>query len=287
LKFNVYMTKDYIVIKEGGEKEPFKKGKFCGSLKEVGVPNVLVDEICNVVVEDLRPGITTSQIFRNASRYLMKKNKNAAMRYSLKRGISELGPAGFIFEQFVETVLSSLGYKTKRNVILRGECVSHEVDVLAKREEEHMLVEAKYHNSMGTKTALDVLMYAGARLDDIVKVSNKLENKRNIHGMWLITNTKFTHTAIKYGICKGIRMTGWNYPKKEGLEDVIREHALYPVTVLPSVDKRIRGKLAEVNLMLASDLAPYSAKSLRKYINIDTKKAQEIISEAHILVYGK
>lgn len=275
------------IIKASGEKQVFSKGKFCNSLKKTGAPADLVEEVCNKVEGEVKPGATTSYIFRLATRYLMESNLAAAARYNLKRGIGDLGPAGFLFEKFVEVMLKELEYETSRNQIMKGKCVSHEVDVLAKKDADHFLVEAKYHNKPGIKTHIDVVMYADARLTDIGSYQEEHEETKANHHMWLITNTKFTHKAITYAECRNMRMTGWNYPPENGLEDLVSKYVLYPVTVLPSVNRYARERFAEYDMMLVRDLALYSAQDLIKKFNIHADYARKIIREAHALIYGE
>lgn len=275
------------VIKASGEREEFHKNKFCDSLKKAGAPDTMVEEICEKVSLEMGPEVTTSELFRKASRYLAKQHPKAGARYSLKNGIAELGPAGFIFEQFVEVTLQALGYETKRNQIIQGECVTHEIDVYAEKGHIHYFIEAKYHNKKGIKTPLDVVMYADARLHDIKNRHEKMETEDNEHRMWLFTNTKFTGKAKKYAECKNITLTGWNYPKENGLEDLIAHFALYPVTILPSVGKYELEQFAKNDMMLARDLAPYKAEDLVEKFGLQKEPAENIINEAHTLVYGE
>ncbi|HET8575322.1 MAG TPA: ATP cone domain-containing protein [Candidatus Paceibacterota bacterium] len=275
------------ITKASGEREPFHKNKFCDSLKQAGAPEDMTNEVCEQVSSEIEPDMTTSDIFRKASQYLTQKNARVAARYNLKHGISELGPAGFIFEQFVEIVLQTLGYETKRNQIVQGKCVTHEIDVLAKKDNVHYLIEAKYHNKKGIKTPLDVVMYGHARLLDIQEEKAKTESEPHEHRMWLVTNTKFTTKAIAYAKCRNIPLTGWNYPENEGLEDIITRYALYPITSLPSVNAFEREQFAKSGTMLARDLAPYTAKDLTEKFNISPKVAEQIIEEMTALVYGE
>jgi hypothetical protein len=280
------MNNNFQVTKASGVQEDFHKNKFCDSLEKAGAPKPIIDEICEKVSQEILAGESTTEIFRRASEYLARQNPEAAARYSLKRGIAELGPAGFIFEHFVEVVLQSLDYSTQRNQIMQGGCVPHEIDVLAKKDGIHCLIEAKYHNSKGIKTHVDVVMYAYARLQDIEDKKNKEESEKNKHQMWLFTNTKFTRQAIKYAKCKNIRLTGWDYPHGESLEELISRNALYPVSVLPSVDKHLLEIFAKFDMMLARDLAPYKVADLTKKFGIDEKSAEKVIKEAYALVYG-
>jgi len=273
------------IVKSSGEKEPFSKSKFCLSLKKAGAPGNVVEEVCSRIGEEVKPGMTTTQIFRKASQYLMKDDFIVAANYSLKRGIAELGPAGFNFEKFLGVVISSLGYEVKLNQMMKGRCVTHEVDLVAEKDGEHFLVEAKYHNTSGMKTHIDVAMYADARLADIAFTEEQRESSHNNHKMWLITNTEFTKTALKYGRCRNLKLTSWRGPAKEGLKDIIIKNKLYPITVLPSVNKFAQEEFVKHNMMLARDLAPYTADDLVRIFNFDKQRASKIIKEVQVLIY--
>jgi len=272
------------ITKASGEKEVFKHEKLVRSLKKAGVPKDLIDEVCDELEPEIKPGMSTSEISEKALRCLLKKEPVYAARYNLKRGIMDLGPAGFLFEQYVEAILRSYGYKTERNKIMKGRCVSHEIDVIAHENDNHYLIEAKYRNDPGVKTDLAVAMYADARLLDITPEQERKERGGVKHRMWLFTNAKFTSKAIKYGKCKNIKMTGWRYPQKESLENLITQKALYPVTTLPSVNRYAREQFAMHNILLVQDLLSYSANDLIQKFNIFKEKAQPIVLEARLLM---
>ena len=275
------------IIKTTGEKESFERAKFCESLHKAGAPNDVTEEICTLVEREILPGTSTTQIFRKASKYLMRKNLPAGIRYNVKRGIELLGPAGFLFEQFVETLMRAEGYEhTARDQMVRGECVEHEIDVIAEKGGERYIVEVKYHNESSIKSPVEVVMYADAKREDIGRQEAKTGRSVQ-HHLLLVTNTKFSGNAIAYARCRGIALIGWQYPKERCLEDIIREHMLYPTTVLPSVDRGAREALARHDMMLVRDLAPYSVNDVVHTFGIDEKRARGIIKEAHMLVYGK
>src|SRR3989338_821436 len=108
------------ITKASGEKESFSKDKLCGSLEAAGGPRQPGDEACKIISENLPPGATTTEIWRRALRYLVKKNVAVAARYNIRHGLVALGPAGFLFEQFIEALLKTLGFETKRNQVIRG-----------------------------------------------------------------------------------------------------------------------------------------------------------------------
>lgn len=271
--------KDMEIQKIDGTKEQFSPAKFCLSLRKAGAPRDVADSVCKSVQNRINPNDSTNTIFRKALKYLVKEDMDVVARYSLRRGLEALGPAGFIFEQYMETVLQSYSFATKRDVIMRGKCVSHEIDVIASIGSKRFLIEAKYHNEPGIKTHVDTIMYADARLRDIVNAEPENARKKYEYAMWVVTNTKFTDSAIKYARCSGIRLTGWNYPRGASLEDVISQKKLYPVTVIPSLPKNLLPILAKKNIILAQDLLPYEAKDISRSFGISLSISEQIAKE--------
>jgi hypothetical protein len=266
------------IVKSTGEKQAFNKAKLCVSLKRSGAPDDMANAVCAKVEEKVTPGISTSKVYREALRYLVKEDRDVAARYSLYRGIAALGPAGFLFEQYIEVVLQAHGYKTMRDIYVKGACISHEIDLIAIKDGTQYFMELKYHNEQGIKTHVPVIMYAYARLDDLSRAQNEKAGQKYKNAMWLITNTKFTDTALQYAKCKRIRLSGWNYPDQGGLEDMIVEKKLYPVTVLPSINQQLLVELAKRKIILAQDLATYSVSDLKK-MGITETLGQKIIQE--------
>lgn len=271
------------IKKSGGGYQSFDPTKLCDSIKKAGAPGHVADNICEIVQQKIKPGASSSNIFREALRHLVKEDLDIAARYSLRRGINSLGPAGFLFEQYVEAVLRSHGFKTRRNVIMKGKCVTHEIDIVAEKGDKSYLVEAKYRNEEGIRTHIDQVMYAEAKVKDIN--NNSLNKKKKKHYLpWLITNTKFTDNSINYAKCYGLELTGWTYPKKNSLEDMVVKNKVYPVTVIPSITKPALEEVAKRGMILAQDLLPYSVEDLAIEFNINPYKARAIFNEVQALV---
>jgi hypothetical protein len=92
----------------------------------------------------------------------------------------------------------------------------------------------------------------------------------------LITNTKFSTTAIQYGECAHLNMLGWNYPKGKNLHHMIEENNLVPITALTSLTQ------AEKKMFLANDLIlsrQIENFDLLKSYGLEDAKAQSIIKE--------
>src|SRR5581483_9188859 len=189
---------DY-VIKSDGTREPFDVSKLESSLKKSGASDPIIKRIVGQISDRLEPGITTHEIYKYAFGLLHKEEQPVAFQYSLRRAIMELGPSGFPFEEYVAEIFKHKGYQTKTDQIVKGFCVEHEIDVVAWNEEKLIMAEAKFHNELGTKSDLKVALYVKARFDDLRKMKFNYGKERDLDEGWLVTNTKFTSTAIEYG----------------------------------------------------------------------------------------
>lgn len=272
------------IIKASGEREPFDREKFCRSLQRAEAPKDIVDRVCGIVEKQVRSGMSTEELSRKAAQQLAKEDFLLAAKFNLRNAIMELGPAGFLFEEYVAAVLEEYGYTTRVGQMVKGKCVSHEIDIVAERDNEHYLIEAKYHNRRGLKSDVQVAMYMYARFLDIKQVHEEYESLEMKHQAWLITNTKFTSNATRYAECMGLKMTGWGYPGKESLENLIIKKALYPVTVLPTMNQFVREQFAKERLFFVRDLLTYSSEDLVKKFGLYSKTAKKLMTEAYSLV---
>lgn len=270
----------YISLRKASqEKETYDPKKLARSFTRAGATPALARSVREHVERELRPDMSTEDVFAKASKRLLHEDPVVAAKYSLKRAIMELGPAGFLFEQYVGAILRAYGFATKLNQTMRGKCTTHEIDVVAEKGNEHFLLEAKYHNERGIKSDIKTIMYTYARLLDIEEVQKKKEGGKFAHRAWLFTNTKLTSKAAAFGRCRGIRMTGWRHPQGEGLETLIETKGLYPVTILPGVDQEARSRLAEAGLLFARDLADLDEARLQKKLGLSPKKAKALATQ--------
>jgi len=251
----IQTTKPITILKANGEREIFDEEKLQSSLFHAGASEEAVEQVMSHILPELRNDMTTNDIYRHAFFVLQKISKPVARSYSLRRAVMDLGPSGFPFEDFIAKVLEVKGYKCQTRQTVLGECVPHEVDVVAYNEKELIMIEAKFHNGLGTKSDLKVVLYIKARFDDLGgNVFDYGGTDRRITGCWLITNTKFSSTAIHYGICKNLTMIGWNYPEKGSLQDMIENEALHPITCLVSLSAADKKILLEKRIVLCSDI---------------------------------
>ena len=237
------------VRKTNGELEIYSESKIRASAQRVGVPKSLLPDMLAEIRSKLYDTIPTSEIFAIIKNYLSRSDSPyLAIKYNLKAALSELGPSGYPFEQYVARLLTAQGYKTTTNRILRGKCVSHEVDVLAVKEGTTYFVEAKFHRRIEERSDVKVALYIRARYEDI---SSRFVGPTT---PWIVTNTRFSSDALAYANCRDIKITSWGYPKGEGIMDMIEETALYPLTMLESLTLEDKKLLLSHNLVVCRDL---------------------------------
>ncbi|HSV95086.1 MAG TPA: ATP cone domain-containing protein [Spirochaetia bacterium] len=224
------------VIKASGIKEPFSEEKVIRSLAKTGLSQDLTSRTVDHLKHQLKHEVTTDAIYNNVSTYL-KKNEYTEnfFYYGLKRAVMALGPSGHPLEFLVSDLLRSHNYKTEVGVVTQGKCVTHEIDVIAQKEDKKYFIECKYHNAPGTKIDIQVALYSYARFLDINDAQKKNGNVNNYP--WLITNTKATTEVLNYGKCTGLKVTTWALPQGESLQDLIVTSGLHPITILYGISK--------------------------------------------------
>ncbi|PIR03293.1 MAG: ATPase [Candidatus Magasanikbacteria bacterium CG11_big_fil_rev_8_21_14_0_20_43_7] len=274
------MKKPPFIIKANGEKAHFSRSSLFTSLVRSGAPQDVANSVTDKVSATIRDGVSTTHDIYSKAYTLLKgmKYHPIAGRYSLKQAIMELGPTGFPFEVFIAEILKRHGYQTRIGVIVEGVCVSHEVDVVAIKDTVHVLVEAKFHNQPGMHTDVKVPLYIQARFQDIEKQLKRSGDTHKKHESWVVTNTRLTSSAIQYGECMGMTLIGWRYPESGGLEKMIEEAGLHPITCLPSLTKKEKELLLRKNIVLCKDII--EKPRLLANIGMVSQRGSKIISEA-------
>lgn len=249
------MSKVVEIIKADGERQAFNAEKLRKSLLRSHATPEAVERITGHIEHSLKDGMTTHDIYRHAFELLEREQKPAAIRYSLKRAIMDLGPSGFPFEQFVAEIFKSRGFETVTDVEMLGKCVPHEVDVVAWNDNKLIIVEAKFHNVIGIKSDLKVALYIKARFDDLSNSVFDYGKKRKVDEGWLVTNTKFSEQAIHYAECEKMKLVGWNYPARGNLQDLVADAGLHPITCLRSASSSDKQILLAAGIVLCKRVA--------------------------------
>ncbi len=250
------MEEDTIdIIKSSGEKVKFSLNKLRASLNRTGANKNLVESIIIKVVDELYSGISTKEIYNRAFVLLKKKKSYFASKYKLKKAIYELGPTGFPFERFISAVLKYSGYKTEVNKIINGHCVTHEIDVMAHKNNKTTLIECKFHGVQGLNCNVKIPLYIKSRYEDVKTYWNSnSKNTTLLDQGWVVTNTRFTQDAIQFGNCCGLYLLSWDYPESDGLKDRIDRLGLYPITVSTLLSSREKQFLLSRDIVLCREL---------------------------------
>jgi len=268
--------KEVYVTKANGEREKFNEEKLLASIKHAQVSIEEANRVLNTVCSRLYENIPTTEIHQLVEDQLGKVSPRSQARYQLKRAVMALGPTGYPFEVFIAELLKRYEYATLVSQLVRGSCVTHEVDVLAEKEDRVFFVECKYHNQPGLRSDLKVALYVVARGEDLVgKLKN--EHPETKYASWVFTNTKFSADAISYAECKGLRLTGWGYPRDGSLQMMIEKSHLYPITVLQSLSTKQINRLLEQSIVSVDQLE--ETVNLKELLDLSEEALEKIKRE--------
>lgn len=277
---NSNSKKEFSVIKKSGESVLFSSDKVKESLKRAGADQTTIQEIVKTLKREMYEGISTKEIYNRAFQLLKKKNSYQASRYKLKKAIYELGPTGFPFERFISAIFKHSGFKTEVSKIIPGKCVTHEVDVVAVKNEKTLIMECKFHSSEGKKTDVKVPLYIDSRFRDIKNLNATFKFDEG----WVVTNTVFTEDAVAYAKCTGLHLLSWNLPKQNALRDRIDHTGLYPITVSTLLSSREKQFLLSRDIVLCKELI--NDKFYLDHLGISEIRQKRILKEMEILCMG-
>lgn len=270
------------VIKGNGEKVVFDSSKLKRALAFSGAGEREQERITNIVSSKLYNGITTKKIYQMAFDLLKRESHKIAGRYRLKNAIMELGPTGYPFEIFVGKILERMGYEVETGVIIQGKCIQHEVDVVAKKPGEMIMIECKFHRNNQTKSGVQVPLYIQSRYLDIKSVWEEKYGTRINYRGGVVTNTRFSEDAMNYAKCAGLMLISWDYPTDSGLKYFIDRTGLHPITSLISISKREKQLLLEKGIVLCSQLM--ENQDVLHNMGLKNNKIKKAIREAENLI---
>lgn len=267
---------DFQIKKRNGDFENFSRIKFVNSLKKSGLDQASIKLVLAKLLPRFKNGLTTKQLYRLSHQLIQKSSYKAASKYAFPKTLISLGPDGFNFEKFVAGIMSKLGYDVKVGVVLKGQCVSHEVDVIAKKNGRTIYMECKFHNSLTFKEDVKTALYVKARSDDL---RNNTVNK--FDEFWLVTNSKFSSDAITFSQCCGLRAISPFSPDKGNLYDLVIKAQAHPLGAINSLKMKEKEVLSNRGILFVKDLLR-KPNSLKK-LSISESRAQEVLKEARTL----
>ena len=267
------------VKKYSGELVPFEVSRLKGSLAKSGATPEVVDEVWKTMEPMVYDGITTHNLYTLAFRLLKKKADSFAARYSLKRALKDLGPAGFYFEQWVARLFNHAGYHTVTGQHLEGNSVTHEIDVVAQKDDEMLLVECKFRNTVDAKISVTTPMYFLSRVKDFDGRSFPFFGKdRQFTAGWLVTNALMTTDSVDFAAYYNLNLLSWNYPEESSIKRRVDNAGLYPLTCLTTITKAEKETLLKEGCLLVKDISDDSSRL--DILNCGPRKKKRIIQEA-------
>ena len=193
-----------------------------------------------------------------------------------------LGPAGFYFEKFIAKLFQMEGFETMTNLTLNGKCVSHELDVLLRKDEKISMVECKFHSSQDAKTDVKVPMYILSRFNDLAINEYDLFNQNTkISKCKIVTNNRFTEDAIQFATCSNMELLSWNYPVGNSLKNKVDLYHIYPVTALTTLTLLEKDKLLTQNIITAKELL--ANKEWLNKIGLSQTRIKNVLKETNQL----
>jgi len=269
------------VTKADGSKQLFDKQKIINTCLRLQATLEQAQSIADKIEARAYDGIPTKKILQMVFLYMKKYRPAIGYQIDLRQAIAMLRSKPD-FEIFVAKLFEALGYKVETNLIIQGKCVEHEIDVVARKDSEIILVEVKHHVNHHTYSGLDTFLQLNSTLEDLREGYESGKNNFKFTKAILICNTKVSEHAKRYALCKGLEFIAWKFPPEKGLERIIEEYKLYPITFLKGIEREEVYKLADAGIVtikqLLDDIEKISRKTgMNKSRVLELQKAAKIV----------
>ncbi len=271
------------VIKADGTKQLFAREKVIWTCLRMGTTRKVAETIAKKIEIRMYDGIETRKILQMIFRLISKYKPAVKHQIDLRKSLS-LMKSKPDFERFIQILLSEHGYEITPNRIIRGKCVEHEVDAIARKNGETYIVEVKRHFNYHTPTGLDVGRIARAVYEDVTEGFKLGLNNLKIDKAMIVCNTKLSEHAKRYANCRGIRHIGWSSPPEFDLQTMIEEKKLYPITYLKGLKTEEREKLSSAGIILLRQLNEKKPEELARETGIPKGTLEPIIKKAIMIL---
>jgi hypothetical protein len=267
------------IVKHSGNIVDYNPSKLRQSLLKSGASQMTVSTILHTIEKEIYEGISTKQIYKMAFSLLKKVSNSHAARYNLKEAVRLLGPAGFFFEKYIARLFAAEKYQTVTNFVLQGNCVSHEIDVLIKKDSEIAMVECKFHMGKDAHSDVKIPMYILSRFNDLKEKRHIIFTRNDIVSKcWIVSNNRFTSDAIAFGKCSKLNLLCWDYPENNNLKTKNDRNHLYPVTCLTTLSLAEKDKLLVQDVILVKEIINNS-ECLEK-IGLSPNRIKNVLKES-------
>lgn len=271
------------IQKASGEIQEFSSDKLGAFLKRIEVPEEFIADIVGHVEAEIADFTPVKELRHKVIEHLrtLPRGQVLAARYNLKSAVRKLGPAGHMFEEFIARLLGADNFTDViTSTMVRGECVAHEIDVVATKDNQHHMIECKFHNQDGTKSDVTVALYTYARFLD-VQHTNSINN--GFSHVWLVTNTKLSGDALVYAQCKGMKTLTMELPYGEAIIDRVVKTGIFPISSLTTLSNHVPEMLT-ANYIIAQDVLKFEAAKISEEVNIPIEMIQQAQTEARTLI---
>ena len=272
-----------LVKKNSGELIPYNPNALKRSLTKSGAKKEEVEDVFEKISKDLYEGITTRELYRTAFQYLKDYRSSYAARYSLKRALRDLGPEGYYFEMWFARVMQAAGYETIHSETVQGNAVTHEIDVVAAKENQLIFCECKFRNDEEAKISVTTPMYFLSRMRDVEQHTYHFfgRDMKPSKG-YLVTNAYLTTDSIEFANYYGIGLISWDYPENKSIKYLVDNAGLYPVTCLTTLTDEQEKILLSKDCILVKDLV--QNQKILDSLNLSKEVMDAVLEEANDLL---
>mgnify|MGYP000707545939 FL=1 len=241
------------VRKFDGSLELYDQSKVVRTAIRMGLDKKAAEELADEISSKVYDGIPTSEILSLIHDLASKIRPELKYVENLREAISAMRPKPD-FEEYVRIVLKAAGYMVEPGRVLEGRCIDHEIDGIAFKDDEVVIVETKHHVNPHAYTGLDTVLQLWAALEDLKEGHRLGFHNYPFTSALLVCNTKISMHAERYARCKGMKYMVWNYPRAFALRDIIASHKIYPITMLKTLSRNQIAKLGDMGIVTISQL---------------------------------
>lgn len=272
------------VKKYNGELVEYNPKALKISLTKSGASKEEVEEVFDLITPDIKEGISTQELYQLAFDNLKKYRNSYAARYSLKKALRDLGPEGYYFEKYIKRLMETVGYNAVNGQTVQGNAVTHEIDVVAQKEDRLYFCECKFRNDVDAKISVTTPMYFMSRMIDVKDKSFTFFDRtlKPTKGFF-VTNAYLTTDSIDWiEFYNEIGVISWNYPSKMSMKYLIDNLAIYPITCLTTIELDAIKVLMQAGCLLVEDII--KKEEYLKSLQLPDQTINQIVEEVKELI---